>query len=110
MEWIFLGLAILLEVSGAVCLKLSEGFTRLGPSIAIFPLYATSFVFLTFAVKVIPISMAYAIWSGVGTAAITVIGFGLFREPMTATKLAFLSLIVVGVVGLHVADRTPETG
>lgn len=110
MEWIYLGLAILLEISGTVCLKLSEGFTRLWPSLAIFPFYAASFILLTFAVKVIPISMAYAIWSGVGTAAIAIIGFGVFREPMTATKVAFLGLIVVGVVGLHLADRSPETG
>ncbi len=105
MAWFYLGLAILLEVAGTTCLKLAEGFTRPVPSVLIFVFYAASFVLLTLAVKVVPISLAYAIWSGVGTALIAVIGFVAFKEPATAMKIFFIAVIIVGVVGLQLSDR-----
>ena len=105
MEWVYLGLAIGLEIAGTTCLKLSEGFTRIIPSLFIFIFYGLSFVLLTLAVKVIPISLAYAIWSGVGTALIALIGFVAFDEPATALKVMFIGLIIIGVVGLQLSDR-----
>jgi small multidrug resistance pump len=57
---------------------------------------------MTVAVKKIDISVSYAIWSGVGTALIALIGFGWFKEPVTALKVLSISMIVVGVVGLNV--------
>lgn len=105
MEWLYLGLAISLEIAGTTCLKLSEGFTRLIPSVLIFVFYALSFVLLTLAVKVVPISLAYAIWSGVGTALIAVIGFVAFKEPVTLMKVVFIGVIVIGVVGLQLSGR-----
>ena len=107
MAWLWLALAIAFEIGGTTCVKMSQGFTQLVPSLIIFPAYAISFVFLTLAVKVIPISMAYAVWSGVGTALIATIGILWFREPVTALKLVFLALIVVGVVGLYLTDEMP---
>lgn len=104
MAWAHLALAILFEIAGTTSLKLSEGFSRLTPTIMILPAYGISFAFLTLAVKDIPLSVAYAIWSGVGTAAIAVIGISFFREPLTAAKVVFLGIIVIGVVGLHLAD------
>lgn len=71
-----------------------------------FPAYAISFVFLALAVKVIPISVAYAVWSGVGTALIATIGILWFREPVSAAKLVFLGIIVIGVVGLQLSGNT----
>ena len=106
MAWVYLTLAILFEIAGTTCLKLSDGFSNLIPSLAIFPAYAVSFVLLAFAVKVIPISVAYAIWAGVGTALIATIGILWFREPATAAKLFFIAVIVAGVVGLHLTDRS----
>ena len=105
MEWLLLGAAILLEVTGTICLKLSEGFSRLTPSLAILPLYASSLALLTLALKTIPVSTAYAIWAAVGTGLVAVIGIAVFREPVGAIKVASLVLIVVGVVGLHIGDR-----
>lgn len=105
MQWMLLGFAILFEVSGTVCLKLSEGFSRLTPTLLIFPAYAVSFVLLGLAVKAIPISVAYAIWAGVGTALIAVIGMIWLREPVGVGKLVFITVIVVGVVGLHLSER-----
>jgi small multidrug resistance pump len=105
MAWLYLALAIAFEISGTTCVKLSDGFARLLPSLFILPAYAVSLAFLTVAVRTIPIGVAYAIWSGAGTAIIAGIGFLVFREPLTAIKLLFIAVIVVGVVGLHISDR-----
>jgi len=101
MTWTYLALAILLEVAGTTCMKLSEGFTKLVPSILLFVFYILSFGMLTLALKRIEVSVAYAVWSGVGTALIATIGVLWFKEPMTALKLISLALIIVGVVGLN---------
>ena len=103
MPWIYLVLAILLEVSGTTCMKLSQGFTRLVPSILLFVFYTLSLGMLTLALKKIDVSMAYAVWSGMGTALIAAIGVLWFKEPMTLLKLVSLGLIIIGVVGLNLS-------
>lgn len=102
-HWLLLSLAIELEVAGTTSMKLSEGFTRTIPSILIFVFYAASFVALTFALKRIDLGIAYAIWAGIGTALITVIGILWFREPATAMKLLSILLLIAGVVGLNLS-------
>ena len=106
MTWLYLVLAILLEVSGTTCMKLSEGFTRLVPSILLVVFYTLSFGMLTLALTKIDVSVAYAIWSGVGTALIASIGVLWFKEPATAMKLISLGLIIMGVVGLNLTGGT----
>ncbi|EAT59101.1 DMT family transporter [Chlorobium ferrooxidans] len=101
MHWIYLIIAILFEVSGTTCMKFSFGFSKLVPSLFIFIFYALSFTFLSLALKVLPVALSYAIWSGVGTAAITVIGIFWFGEGINAIKLISLLLIIIGVAGLH---------
>lgn len=101
MGWFYLVLTVGLEVSGTVCMKLANGFTRLLPSVLLFVFYMLSFVFMSFAVKEINLSVVYAIWSGVGTAAIVLIGYYYFNEPMSGLKLASIGLIVMGVIGLN---------
>lgn len=101
MGMVYLILAIVAEVCGTTSMKLSQGFTRPGPSIAIFVFYAMSLGFLTLALRWIDIGVAYAIWAGLGTALIAVIGMIWFREPATAAKFVSLALIIAGVVGLH---------
>ncbi len=98
-------LAIAFEVCGTTCMKLSEGFSRLFPSVLIFVFYAISFYFFTLSLKGIDVSIAYAIWAGLGTALITVIGIFFFREPINTLKIASLFFVVAGVVGLHLSDR-----
>ncbi len=66
--WLALAVAIVLEVSGTVSMKLSDGFTRLAPSVLIFIFYGASFAVLTLALKKIDLGVAYAVWAGVGTA------------------------------------------
>jgi small multidrug resistance pump len=107
-HWLFLAGAIALEVAGTTAMKLSEGFTRLVPSVLLFVFYAASFVALTFALKKIEVSVAYAVWSGIGTALIAAIGILYFREEATALKFISLLLIIIGVVGLNLGGANNE--
>lgn len=99
--WIYLAGAIVLEVAGTTAMKLSEGFSRLTPSILIVVFYAFSFALLTLVLKTVELSLAYAVWSGFGTALIATIGFLYFKELVTPLKIASILLIVIGVVGLN---------
>jgi small multidrug resistance pump len=103
-SWLLLGIAIVLEVAGTTCMKLSDGFTRPLPSLGIVVFYAGAFAALTVALKRLEVSVAYAIWSAVGTALIALIGVVLFKESFTPLKAMSLLLIVAGVVGLQL-DR-----
>jgi small multidrug resistance pump len=100
---LFLAVAILLEITGTTALKLSDGFTRLAPSVVVLVGYASSFFMLSQALRGIDLSTAYAVWSGVGTALVAATGMVWFGEPAGIWKLASLALIVVGVAGLHLA-------
>ncbi len=106
--WGLLWIAIVFEVAGTTCMKLAHGFTQTTPSILMFACYAVAFTCNTFATKTLDISITYAVWSGVGTVATAAIGILYFREPGTALKLVCISLIVIGVFGLHTASRMPN--
>ena len=104
MHWLYLAGAILFEVAGTTSMKLSHGFTKLIPSILIFVFYIISFISLTYAIKKIDMSVSYAIWSGVGTALIAMIGVYYFKESMTILKFFSLVLIILGVIGLNLQE------
>lgn len=106
MHWIYLFIAILMEVGGTTSMKLSEGFSKPLPSLSIFIFYAFSFTFLTLALKTLPVGMTYAIWAAVGTALITLVGVIWFGESLNMLKIVSLLLIIIGVAGLH-ASREP---
>ena len=103
--WAILAVAILLEVAGTTCMRLSESFTRLTPSVLIFVFYAGSFALNTLVTRVLGLSVVYGVWSGVGTVLTALIGICYFKEPATAVKLVSIGLIVIGVMGLHSASR-----
>jgi small multidrug resistance pump len=103
--WMLLSVAIVLEVAGTTCMKLSYGFTRPLPSVAMFVFYGLAFTCNTFATKTLDLSVTYAVWSGVGTIATACIGIFYFKEAATALKLVSISLIVAGVFGLHASSR-----
>ena len=103
MHWLFLGLAIVLEVAGTISMKLSQGFTKPLPSIGVAVFYIACFSFLTLALKKIEMSLAYATWAGVGTALIAVAGIVIFHEGVNALKIVSLVLIVLGVIGLNLS-------
>ena len=98
--------AIVLEVVGTTNMKLSEGFSKLVPSVLVLFFYALSIVALTFAVNRLDVSVAYAVWSGMGTALVAMIGIWFFQESLTITKLIALELIIVGVAMLHLTNKT----
>ncbi len=100
MGWLFLGLTIISEVTGTTMMKLSEGYTKLVPSILSFVFYIASLALLTMTLKYLGIGITYSIWSGVGIVLVTIIGYLLFKEPITPQKILFISLIITGVVGL----------
>ncbi len=106
MHWIYLTLAILFEVAGTTCMKFSAGFTRPAAAVWMAVFYAVCFYFLTLALKRIDVSVAYAVWSGVGVALIASIGCLYFREPLNPVKLFGLVAIIIGVVALNLQMRT----
>jgi small multidrug resistance pump len=99
--WITLFLAIIMEVCGTCCMKISCGFSRFWPSVFIFFFYALSFVGLTMALKRLDVSVVYAVWAGIGTALVSAIGVFFFQESVSILKIASIFLIIIGVVGLH---------
>jgi small multidrug resistance pump len=98
---LWLALAISTEVVATTALKLSDGFTRLGWGGVVVVGYGISFYALSVSLRTIPLGVVYAVWSGIGTAAIVVIGYFLFREVLDAMKLAGIGLIIIGVVMLN---------
>ena len=99
--WLCLAGAIVLEIAGTTSMKLSHGFSRTLPSVLLFLFYGLSFALMTVAVKRIDVSVSYAIWSGVDTTLITLIGVAWFGESLTRVQLASIALIIAGVVGLR---------
>lgn len=104
-SWFFLFGAIISEVLGTTCMKLSSGFTKTLPSIGMFVCYGASLACLTFALRRIEVGVAYAIWSGVGTMLISGIGIVAFRENVSVLKILSLALVIVGIVGLKLSLR-----
>ena len=102
MAYVFLLGAIAAEVVATAFMKSTEGFTRLWPTLGVLAGYAISFVLLAQAVKGVQVSVAYALWSALGTAAIVGIGAAFLGEPITVVKVAGISLIIAGVVTLNV--------
>lgn len=101
MAWLLLTGAIITEVIGTSALKASDGFSRLVPSLIVVAGYGCSFLLLSFTLKHMPVSVAYAIWAGLGTALIAFVGVVLLNEPMTAIKALGITMIIGGTVALN---------
>ncbi len=101
LAWVFMTGAIVFEVAGTTCMKLSDGFHNIVPAILMVPFYIVCFACLTLAIRKIDISVAYAVWAGVGTTLITMVGIIWFDDPATVMKIIAIGLIVAGVVGLN---------
>lgn len=101
MSYLFLAGAIVFEVAGTSSMKLTEGFTRPWWTLLLVLCYAASLGLLTLSLKEIPIGVAYAIWSGLGTALIAVVSYLVFRETLTVLQMLSVTFIVAGVVGLN---------
>jgi small multidrug resistance pump len=103
LAWIYLAAAIATEVVGTVFLRYTDGFTRLAPSILVLVTYAGSLWLTALALKQLEISLAYAVWAGVGTAAVAIIGMTMLGESVNTLKLASIALVITGVVGLNLS-------
>lgn len=104
MEWVYLVIAGLLEVAWSTSMKYSEGFTRLGPSVATIVGMAASFGLLSLAMRTLPLGTAYGIWTGIGAVGSVVIGIVVLGEPRDATRILCILLILAGIVGLKLTS------
>ena len=103
LAWIYLSGAIATEVVGTVFLRYTDGFTRPAPSLLVLATYAASLWLTALALRELEISLAYAVWAGVGTAAVAVIGMAALGESVNGLKLASIALVIGGVVGLNLS-------
>ncbi len=101
--FLLLAVAIVIEVGATALLPKAEGFTNPGWAMAVLVSYGISIWMLTLVVKQMPVSVAYAIWAGAGTALVAVIGLLFLGEHLSWVKAASLAMIVAGVVGLNLA-------
>lgn len=101
MAWFLLLLAGLFEIGFALSLKASDGFSKLWPSVLFIVCAILSLALLNFALKSLPIGTAYAVWTGVGAAGTAILGMVVLGEPVLATRVASIGLIIAGVIGLQ---------
>ena len=106
MAWIYILIASVFEISWAVGLKYSEGFTQFKASIFTVITMILSYVFLSLGVKNLPIGTAYAVWTGIGAVGTAIYGILYFDEPRDLLRLSFIFLIVIGIMGLRLTYRT----
>jgi quaternary ammonium compound-resistance protein SugE len=102
MAWFLLIVGGLFEITWVVFLKMSEGFTKLGYGILSIICITLSFLFLTLATKTLPTATSYVIWTNISTIGVLVIGVLFFKEHLSAPRVLFASMILVGVIGLGV--------
>lgn len=103
MSWVLLIIAGLFEIAWAIGLKLTDGFTRLWPSVGTLVALVISFGLLGIAAKSLPIGTAYAIWTGIGAAGAVLCGIIFLGEPATLARLICVGFIIVGILGLKIA-------
>ena len=106
MAWLHLSIAIVCEVIGTSALRSAAGFTRVLPSAIVIVGYGAAFYFLSLTLAVIPVGVAYAVWSGVGIVLISVIAWALFGQTLDAPALAGMALIVAGVLTINLFSKT----
>ena len=106
MTYLFLAIAIIAEVAATSALKASEEFTRLVPSIIVVFGYGVAFYFMTLVLRVIPIGITYAVWSGIGIVLVAVVGFFLYKQTPDIPAIIGMSLIISGVAVIHVFSKS----
>src|SRR5690606_18521014 len=104
-HWIYLIIAIVSEVIATSALKAAEGFTRWGPSLIVIVGYAVAFYLLSLTLRTIPLGIAYAIWSGVGIALVTLIGWIVYQQSLDIAGIIGIGLIVCGVIVLNLFSK-----
>ena len=108
MAWIYLTIAIVAEVVATSALKLSDGFTRLWPSLAVVAGYAVAFYLLSLVVRTIPVGVVYAMWSGLGVVLVAMVGWVVFGQKLDAASLVGIGLILAGVMVLNLLGSSVQ--
>ncbi|MBX0296777.1 quaternary ammonium compound efflux SMR transporter SugE [Haloarcula nitratireducens] len=104
MSWLVLVIAGLFEIAWAIGLEYSDGLSEPIPTVGTVSALLISMVLLANAVQELPIGTAYAVWTGIGAVGTALLGIVLFDEPATSARLVFISVIVFGIVGLHLVS------
>ncbi|HIY03787.1 MAG TPA: multidrug efflux SMR transporter [Candidatus Anaerotignum merdipullorum] len=104
MPWLYLCIAGVFEVVWATMMKFSHGFSKPIPTVCTIIGMIISFYFLSAATKTLPLGTAYAIWTGIGAIGTVLVGIILFQEPLHVTRILFLLLILVGILGLKLTS------
>jgi quaternary ammonium compound-resistance protein SugE len=104
MHWIYLVLAGCFECAFTTCLKLSDGMTKIGWSIAFVLMSIVSFALLTLAAQKVPLGTAYAVWTGIGAVGTAAIGIIWFEDPKTFWRVFFLSTLIGSLIGLKLVS------
>ena len=105
MQWIMLGLAGIFEVTWAIAMKYSNGFTVLLPSVITVIGYIASALFLSMALKQLPLGTAYAMWTGFGIVGTSILGIFLFQEKLSLPQVICIIMIVAGIAGLKLLGK-----
>lgn len=105
MNWIYLAIAIVSEVIATSALKAADGFTRWIPSLIVAAGYASAFYFLSLTLRVIPLGIAYAVWSGVGIVLVALVGWTVYRQSLDIPSIVGITFIITGVVILNLFSK-----
>lgn len=106
MHYLWLFIAIISETIGTTALQASQQFTRLWPSVGAVVSYLISFYFMALALKVMPVGIVYAIWSGLGIVCIAAIGYVVFGQRLDTPAVAGLAMIIAGILVIHLFSNT----
>jgi len=106
MSWIYLVIAGLFECGWAIGIKYTDGFTKVIPTILTLLAMTVSFWLLSIAMKTIPVGTAYAVWTGIGTIGVAILGMILFGESKEILRIISLVLIIVGIIGLKLVHTS----
>ena len=101
MHWIYLGFAIIAEVAGSAALKQSDGFSKPGFALLSLTSFAIALFFLSLALRVVPLGVAYAIWAGIGIVLVSLLSVAVFRQTLDTPAIVGIALIVTGVVVIN---------
>ena len=104
--WLAIAIAIVAEVMATTALKASQEFTRLWPSLLVILGYGTAFYFMTISLRVLPVGIMYAIWSGVGIVLISIVSWLYFKQSLDLAAIAGLALIIAGVLVINLFSKS----
>ncbi|MDP3743370.1 MAG: SMR family transporter [Methylotenera sp.] len=105
-HWLALAIAIVAEVIGTTALKASDEFTRLLPSLIVVVGYGTAFYFMSISLRVLPVGIMYAIWSGMGIVLISILGWLVYRQTLDMPAMIGLAFIIAGVIIINIFSKS----